>query len=266
VSHGIPGSSPTPPCPSCPGSAQNDMGGPCFPIVQGHRGKPLPTRSVAILVTSTGEPPMPPSRKPPSSPARPWGSVLVLAFAVAGCGGETMGAHDAAVGGETNGHPTSLDRPTSVPPGGAADLARLRGATAAYHDFTKALDAGFEDASGIQECVSHPELGGMGIHYVRSDGLGEPSIDPARPEILLYMPHPEGRMELVGAEFAVNAEAWHRAHGPDTVPQVAAVRYDPPDPHALHPLPRTSYTLHVWLWKDNPAGMFAPFNPALSCG
>jgi len=25
------------------------------------------------------------------------------------------------------------------------------------------------------------------------------------------------------------------------------------------------YDLHVWFWHDNPNGLFAPFNPALSC-
>jgi hypothetical protein len=25
------------------------------------------------------------------------------------------------------------------------------------------------------------------------------------------------------------------------------------------------YDLHVWLWKHNPEGMFAQFNPRVSC-
>src|SRR6266498_2895652 len=25
------------------------------------------------------------------------------------------------------------------------------------------------------------------------------------------------------------------------------------------------YDLHVWLWQDNPTGLFAPFNPRLAC-
>ena len=36
--------------------------------------------------------------------------------------------------------------------------------------------------------------------------------------------------------------------------------HDPLMPQALH-----HYDLHVWLWKDNPAGMFAPTNPDVSC-
>ncbi len=31
-------------------------------------------------------------------------------------------------------------------------------------------------------------------------------------------------------------------------------------PEGLH-----HYDLHVWLWKTNPAGVFAPTNPALRC-
>ena len=26
------------------------------------------------------------------------------------------------------------------------------------------------------------------------------------------------------------------------------------------------YDLHVWLWKQNPAGMFNPVNPSVNCG
>jgi hypothetical protein len=197
-----------------------------------------------------------------------WPLPLVLLLLPSGCGVDAMDAQDETPGVATLDHATHVakDRPFSVPARGVADLARLRAATAEYHDFTKAVAAGFVDASGIQECVAHPELGGMGIHYVHFDRHGDLEIDPTRPEILLYVPHRDGRMELVGAEFAVNAEAWHAAFGDDAFPEVAGVRFDPPDPTALNPLPQTSYTLHVWLWKENPAGIFAPFNPNVDCG
>jgi hypothetical protein len=31
------------------------------------------------------------------------------------------------------------------------------------------------------------------------------------------------------------------------------------------PGPMEGHHLHVWLWKENPAGMFSPTNPAVKC-
>lgn len=212
---------------------------------------------------------MNPMRRFSDGPAAQWRWPLVLALMLvsAGCEVEAAGTRDEAPEVPIANHASHIaaDRPLSVPAKGAADLARLRAATAEYHDFTRAVAAGFVDASGIQECVEHPELGAMGIHYVHFDRYEDPEIDPTRPEILLYVPHRDGRMELVGAEFAVNAEGWHTAFAEDAFPEVAGVRFDPPDPQALSPLPQTSYTLPVWLWKENPAGIFAPFNPNVVC-
>ncbi len=148
--------------------------------------------------------------------------------------------------------------------GQAPDLARMRAGTAEYQRFERAVADGFVDPSEELECVAHPALGGMGIHFVNFERYGTLPIDPSRPEILLYEPRPNGTMKLVGVEFAVNAEAWYAA-GNTAPPSVAGVPYDPPNPEAGNPLVRSSYTLHVWTWEHNPGGMFAPFNPRVSC-
>lgn len=162
-----------------------------------------------------------------------------------------------------NAHPGA---PASL---GAPDLAMMRAGSARYRNEARALADGFIDVSG---CVQAPPIpgfpftGAMGHHYVNFDRFADISVDPSRPEILLYFPGSNGRMELVGVEFAVNAEAWHAVHGADVYPEVAGVRYDPPNPMAAPgSLPNTAYTLHVWNWKDNPQGMFTPFNSSLSC-
>ncbi|TVR57428.1 MAG: hypothetical protein EA421_01120 [Gemmatimonadales bacterium] len=162
-----------------------------------------------------------------------------------------------------NAHP---DAPAAL---GAPDLAMIRAASAPYRNEARAVAAGFVDVSG---CVSAPPIpgfpftGAMGHHYVNFERFADISVDPSRPEILLYIPNDQGRMELVGVEFAVNAEAWHTVHGPDVYPEVAGVRFDPPNPMAAPgSLPNTAYTLHVWNWKENPQGMFAPFNSDLTC-
>jgi hypothetical protein len=212
------------------------------------------------------------SRRHSPLPARPlaFGLAVVFSLGLSGCDPAEVGARPhagsaATAGGGHEAHAEAAQRPMGIPPGGTADVARMRAATSVYHDFSRAEEDGFVDASGVMECAEHPELGAMGIHFLRRDHFEDLAVDPARPEILLYLPQPDGRMELVGVEFAVNAEAWHAAHGPDRIPSLAGVDYDPPNPEAHNPLPRTAYTLHVWVWKENPAGMFAPFNPNLRC-
>jgi hypothetical protein len=157
-------------------------------------------------------------------------------------------------------------RPASAPALGAPALALIRAGSARYRNVAHAEADGFMDVSG---CVSAPMgapfTGAMGHHYVNFERLADIGVNPSRPEILLYLPDARGRMELVGVEFAVNASAWHALHGADVYPEVAGVRFDPPNPAASSPIVQTSYTLHVWNWAENPAGMFAPFNPTLSC-
>ncbi|GEM_PF-825714 len=174
-----------------------------------------------------------------------------------------------ALHGDHSGHDVVTARPASPHGIGAPDLAMMRAGSARYRNEARALADGFIDVSG---CVQAPPIpnfpwtGAMGHHYVNFERFADIGVDPSRPEILLYFPDGRGGMELVGVEFAVNAEAWHAEYGPDVFPEVAGVRYDPPNPNAEPgSLPNTSYTLHVWNWKDNPQGMFAPFNSELSC-
>lgn len=159
--------------------------------------------------------------------------------------------------------------PAAPPAHGAPDLAMIRAGSARYRNEARAVADGFVDVSG---CVDAPPIpgfpftGAMGHHYVNFDRLADIGVDPSRPEILLYFPTSNDRMELVGVEFAVNADGWHALHGEDVYPEVAGVRFDPPNPGADNPIVQTSYTLHVWNWKENPYGMFVPFNSDLSCG
>jgi hypothetical protein len=128
-------------------------------------------------------------------------------------------------------------------PGLGAELAAVRTATARYHDVEVALSDGFVAAS---PCVEGPE-GAMGFHYVHEGRFGQ--LDPTLPQALLYIPGPRGQLRLVGVEYL------HPAGG-EVLGQALT--------HASPLGPETA--LHVWLWRHNPAGMFAPYNPKLSCG
>ena len=138
-----------------------------------------------------------------------------------------------------------------------AALAQVRAATAAYHDLDTALADGFVQAS---HCVSNPAgEGAMGVHYVDMSRLAN-GFEATRPEVLIYEPQQDGRMRLVGVEYVVlDAD------------QDPATDERPVFPggigfHAPHPGPGpVAYTLHAYVWKHNPAGMFVDYNPRNSC-
>ncbi len=76
-------------------------------------------------------------------------------------------------------------------------LTDIRTATARYHSPAQAERAGYVQASPCETS----DAGGMGFHYVNFALLGDPAIDPRRPEILLYAPRSNGTVELVGVEY-----------------------------------------------------------------
>jgi hypothetical protein len=125
------------------------------------------------------------------------------------------------------------------------------------------------------------EEGAMGIHYFRPDLLGitgppNPRVDGTgthtdfrSPAVLIYEPQADGSLELVAVENLVFLRAWEAA-GHRGAPTFHGVPYDrmADDPatevdeaHGFEP----HYDRHVWLFRDNPTGVFSPFNPAVSC-
>lgn len=137
----------------------------------------------------------------------------------------------------------------------------IRDATRSFQQVDAALAAGYTPAG---PCVSHPTMGGMGFHYSKQ-ALVDAVVDLRSPETLLYAPGPGGSRVLVGVEFLVPADAWDASNA--APPSVAGQTFDDHRaPAARHGLPFPHYDLHVWVWKENPSGMFAPFNPTVSCG
>ena len=173
-----------------------------------------------------------------------WRTVVAIATAtllLVGLAGSAL-AHGPS-SQESNQRGQALGR---MAPGLGAELAQVRAATARYHNVEVAKAAGYEE---LTDCVSVPGMGAMGHHYVKFPLVGEP-LDPRQPEALLYVPGPNGQLRLVGVEFiTADEDAVLFDQGfdliPDSQPQL--------------------YGLHVWVWQANPSGMFAPFNPNVSC-
>jgi hypothetical protein len=129
-------------------------------------------------------------------------------------------------------------------------LQSVRGATSRFHSFTQAIMAGYEEDD---HCVSVPGLGGMGYHWA-NPLLVDPFFDPLKPEVVLYARGPGGNLRLVALEYIVI-----------NVGQPRPLFGDQPFDVGGTPVPVPHWSLHVWLYENNPSGMFRPFNPNISC-
>jgi hypothetical protein len=134
----------------------------------------------------------------------------------------------------------------------------VRTATAALQDVQSAEAAGYGLFHG---CVAGPQGGAMGIHYVNGSLVGDGELDASHPEALLFEAK-SGKLRLVGVEYVVIAEAWDANH--DTPPMLMGQLFNYVGTPNRYGLP-AFYELHVWAWQSNPNGMFADFNPKVSC-
>jgi hypothetical protein len=135
----------------------------------------------------------------------------------------------------------------------------VREATERFQDSAAAEAEGYALQFG---CVSGSDAGAMGLHFVNFPLVLDGELDAARPEIVLYEPLPNGKLKMTGADYLVLADAWHAKHAeqPQLLGQLFHL-FDSPNRFGLPPF----YTLHVWAWKENPAGAFTNWNPNVSC-
>jgi hypothetical protein len=135
-------------------------------------------------------------------------------------------------------------------------LRQLKAVLAKYADVDAAIADGFER---FGDCMSGPQ-GAQGIHFVHGGRFADPALDAFAPEALMYEERPDGTLRLVGAEYLVFQAAWHEA-GTAAAPVLLGREF------TLNPilLDAPIYALHVWPWSYNPLGMFANWNPLVSC-
>ena len=148
-----------------------------------------------------------------------------------------------------------------------AELDALREALSKYQDYQVAVrDLYLSTVACVyysgQKMDGHMEYpeGAMGVHFVNLT-FGGPTPDPMRPNVLLYEPV-DGELRLVGAEWLVPL-----ASGVTERPVLFGQPFQGPmEGHEpLIPKEFVHYDLHIWLFKDNPLGMFSPTNPDVSC-
>jgi hypothetical protein len=128
--------------------------------------------------------------------------------------------------------------------------------------FRDASIAESEDYGPFLGCVSGPQEGAMGVHYVNGALVGDGILEAAQPEILVYEPAKNGGLRLVAVEYIVIAEAWDASNATPPALSGQVFHYSgSPNRYGLPPF----YALHVWAWKDNPHGMFVDWNPEVTC-
>ena len=160
-------------------------------------------------------------------------------------------------------------------------LARVRAATAKYHDLNNALEDGY--VLLLPSTCNEDSNGAGGIHYTKASRFVSPVRLPEEPDLLVYIPTGDGNLRLVGVEYATRA-LYRDTRPPDT-PGYRPGEFPwqqfviPPyleevsGPFTLFgqqsrgPIffGRWLYYLHAWVWAPNPNGMFADGNPRLSC-
>jgi hypothetical protein len=131
-------------------------------------------------------------------------------------------------------------------------LTRLRAATDRFHDFNAAVAAGYPAQSG--QCYVEPGGGAMGYHHVNRTYVSR-NLDPEHPQILLYERTADSSYHLTAVEFIVPYRLWPADSAP---PQVMGLPLG-------HVDVLNTWGLHMWVWKNNPNGMFAWWNPDVHC-
>lgn len=175
--------------------------------------------------------------------------LLAVTVALAACGGT-----------ETTTAPATTDASAQLAASGTRgvndatvqrQLARLRQVTATFHDIGTAMDAGW--STQITGCMAS-EAGGMGFHY-GNVGLIDGTVRVEQPELLLYEPQKNGGMKLVAVEYIIPYTAHARSDAP---PVLFGQEFKRNDTFQL-------WGLHAWVWAENPSGMFADWNPRVTC-
>lgn len=147
------------------------------------------------------------------------------------------------------------------------ELSAARAALDKYRDPIVAVHDGYLSTLG---CMAYPKgghegplsfkPGAMGVHLLNLSYVGQP-LAADKPQVLIYEPV-GNKLELVAAEWFVPVQA---AGG--TRPSIFGKEFDGPmaGHKPIMPEGLAHYDLHVWLWRENPAGVFHPTNARVKC-
>ena len=155
-----------------------------------------------------------------------------------------------ACGGESQPEPAPAAE-AAAEPAESAEIAALRAKFDPFQNFARAQEAGYGTA--ITSCWFHRDNGGQGIHYARQE-LIDSVVAPMDPELVMYEPQQDSSLALVAVEYIVPFDQWKSATPPTAFGEAF---------HRNEAL--KLWVLHAWLWRDNPSGLHADWNPNVTC-
>ena len=126
------------------------------------------------------------------------------------------------------------------------ELQQVKAATAKYQN----IDNAFADDYRKDPVVVLPN---MGYHFLKPE-LVSPVFDLSKPAILVYNKKDNGNFELVAVEYAVPMSSLPLHVAPEGFTGNDDVWNE-------NTLNSGWWTLHAWVWKNNPDGVFKPMNP-----
>jgi hypothetical protein len=176
-------------------------------------------------------------------------ATLTLAAIVAACADETPGptGPDPALNLSAAGAPVLASQS-----GYLSQVAQVRALTAKYRRFEAAQDAGYDvEATG---CRSNEPVGAMGIHWLNLSYL-DAAVTPREPEIVIYEPGKNGKMSFVGVEYIV---PFTMVPETDPAPELFGQEF-------LKNFGDKLWMMHLWVGRHNPDGLFATWNPRVTC-
>lgn len=200
-------------------------------------------------------------------------SLLLAGFFLAACDqASPVQAHDHAS------HEGGLMLSSLTRASNAQALDALTQLTAPFHDVDAAQAAGYvlltlAPLTAPDGCISSAQDGGMGYHYTRGDNLADDSVSLLDPEFLVYAPKNgpridgEARTRLAAFDyFLPYSVKWPGPSDPSftrapTLHDFSTMS-DLPD-IAFAPSRFGGWMVHIWLWENNPGGLFANWNTAV---
>jgi hypothetical protein len=164
---------------------------------------------------------------------------VLVALLCAACGGEEAAESEAAA-----------EAPAQ--PAESAELTALREKFTPFQDFAQAEAAGYGNA--ITPCWFHRDNGGQGLHYGNT-ALIDGTVSVMEPELVMYEPREDGGRDLLAVEYIVPFDQWADS---TMAPMALGQMFHRNEALSL-------WVLHVWLWRENPAGLHADWNPNVTC-
>jgi hypothetical protein len=177
---------------------------------------------------------------------------VVVACDTPSAGGAEAAAPPAAQAPSAAGHDHEAPGSSGLTPAQVNHgVAAVRRVTARFHDIEVAKASGYTEQYP-EGCAESPE-GAQAFHWL-NPSLVDGEVDLLTPELLMYEPQADGSMQLIGVDYVIPFDQW-AGEAPPTILGMPMSRNEP----------LGVWAIHIWSWRPNPSGMFAPWNPEVSC-